>query len=163
MAVLTHLQSSANYPRYLILSLILNIAGFTFLAFSTVIFRSVSPGVYFAFSMFIVFTASFAASRCQNGASVYVSGFGVGEYIQATMTRQAVAGVLPCIAQIISVLSVPAPKTSAGEEDSSPTPQESGKSAFAYFLIATAVSLIALLAFLLLLRWRTWPSGSYAV
>jgi equilibrative nucleoside transporter 1/2/3 len=154
MLLLTKLQASANYPNRIILSLILNIVAFTLLALSTVLFRGVSAGVYFGFLMAIVFTASLATGFCQNGVFAYVSGFGVGEYTQAIMTGQAVAGVLPCIAQIISVLSVAAPRNdNAGTEDGGPNvPQESGKSAFAYFLTATAVSVAALAAFFLLLR-----------
>ena len=151
MFLLTHLQSRANYPNRIILSLILNIVAFTLLALSTVMFRGVSPGVYFGFLMAIVFTASLAAGFCQNGVFAYVSGFGVGEYTQAIMTGQGVAGVLPCIAQIVSVLSIKDPDAEA-RKDGGPVPQESGKSAFAYFLTATAVSVAALLAFLLLLR-----------
>ncbi|KAI4212139.1 MAG: hypothetical protein LQ351_005169 [Letrouitia transgressa] len=63
------------------------------------------------------------------------------------MTGQAIAGVLPCIAQIVSVLSVPendAPNMTAG--------QESPKSAFAYFLASMLVSAITLVAFLFLLK-----------
>jgi equilibrative nucleoside transporter 1/2/3 len=151
MLLLTHLQSRANYPNRIILSLVLNIVAFILLALSTVTFRNVSPGVYFVFLMAIVFTASLATGFCQNGVFAYVSGFGVGEYTQAIMTGQGVAGVLPCIAQIVSVLSVKDPDTEA-RKDGSPVPQESGKSAFAYFLTATAVSVAALLAFFLLLR-----------
>ena len=151
MGVLTHLQSNAHYPHRIILSLLLNIAGFTLLALSTVVFRDVSPGFYFAFLMIIVFTSSLATGLCQNGVFAYVSGFGVGKYTQAIMTGQAVAGVLPPIAQIVSVLSVPPPKTREGG-GTGPVPQESGKSAFAYFLTATAVSALALLAFLFLMR-----------
>ena len=101
--------------------------------------------------MAIVFTASLAAGFCQNGVFAYVSGFGVVEYTQAIMTGQAVAGVLPCIAQIVSVLSVDEPDAGVGK-DGVPVAQESGKSAFAYFLTATAVSVAALVAFFLLLR-----------
>ena len=151
MGVLTNLQSDANYPYRIILSLLLNIVGFTLLALSTVMFRDVSPSVYFAFLMIIVFTSSLATGLSQNGVFAYVTGFGVGEYVQAIMTGQAVAGVLPPIAQIVSVLSIPPPKTQEGEE-TRPAPQESGKSAFAYFLTATAVSTLALVAFFLLLR-----------
>lgn len=151
MGVLTKLQSNANYPFRIILSLLLNIAAFTLLAISTVTFRDISPGGYFAFLMIMVFTSSFATGLSQNGVFAYVTGFGVGEYVQAIMTGQAIAGVLPPIAQIVSVLSVPPAKTQEGEPVG-PVPHESGKSAFAYFLTATAVSTLALLAFLLLLR-----------
>ncbi|KAL8833871.1 MAG: hypothetical protein Q9170_004048 [Blastenia crenularia] len=94
----------------------------------------------------MVFTASLATGLCQNGVFAYVSGFGVPEYTQAIMTGQAIAGVLPCIAQIVSVLSVPERDSSAGAG------QESSKSAFAYFLTATVVSVVTLLAFLYLVR-----------
>ncbi|KAK4697701.1 solute carrier family 29 (equilibrative nucleoside transporter), member 1/2/3, partial [Lecanoromycetidae sp. Uapishka_2] len=154
MLLLTKLQAGANYPNRIILSLVLNIVAFTLLALSTVLFRGVSAAVYFGFLMAIVFTASLATGFCQNGVFAYVSGFGVSEYTQAIMTGQAIAGVLPCIAQIVSVLSVAAPKNdNAGIDDGEPNiPQESGKSAFAYFLTATAVSVATLAAFLLLVR-----------
>ncbi|KAI4158802.1 MAG: hypothetical protein LQ342_007099 [Letrouitia transgressa] len=63
------------------------------------------------------------------------------------MTGQAIAGVLPCIAQIVSVLSVPekdTPNMAAG--------QESPKSAFAYFLTSMLVSAVTLAAFLFSLK-----------
>ncbi|KAI4138195.1 MAG: hypothetical protein L6R39_006917 [Caloplaca ligustica] len=105
--------------------------------------------------MLAVFTASLATGLCQNGVFAYVAGFGVPEYTQAIMTGQAIAGVLPCIAQIVSVLSV-------AENDDSRTivGQESSKSAFAYFLTATAVSVVTLLAFLYLVRTRAAGSKS---
>ena len=152
MLLLTKLQKGANYPNRIILSLILNIVSFTLLALSTVLFRGISPGVYFGFLMAIVFTASLATGLCQNGVFAYVAGFGMGEYTQAIMTGQAVAGVLPCIAQIVSVLSVSAAPTYSDGSDGATVPQESGKSAFAYFLTATAVTVAALLSFMLLLR-----------
>lgn len=161
MLILTNLQSNAHYPHRIILSLLLNIIAFTLLALSTVLFRSISEGVYFFFLMSMVFLASLATGLCQNGVFAYVSGLGVGEYTQAIMTGQGVAGVLPCIAQIISVLSVPSVKgdiTSRSDVTSKeavvqqPIPQESGKSAFAYFLTATFISAGAMVAFIVLLR-----------
>ena len=95
--------------------------------------------------MVVVFIASLATGFCQNGVFAFVSGFGVSEYTQAIMTGQAVAGVLPCIVQIISVLSVP-------ERDAQGAGQESPKSALAYFLTATGVSVVTLVAFTYLLR-----------
>ncbi|KAL8735121.1 MAG: hypothetical protein Q9166_000997 [cf. Caloplaca sp. 2 TL-2023] len=156
MTLLTRLQRSASYPQRIVASLCLNIVGFTLLAISTTFFRSISAQGYFGFLMVIVFAASLATGLGQNGVFAYVSGFGVPEYTQAIMTGQAIAGVLPCIAQIVSVLSVPEhdrPQTGAGQENS--------KSAFAYFLTATAVSVVTLLTFLYLVRSRA--DGSKAI
>ena len=145
---LTKLQEKASYPKRIIASFLLNILCFTLLALSTTLFKDVSARGYLAFLLVMVFTASLATSFCQNGVFAYVTSFGVGRYTQAIMTGQAVAGVLPCIAQIVSVLSV------AEEDSEAGTGQESPTSAFAYFLTATGVSVFVLLAFLYLRHRR---------
>jgi equilibrative nucleoside transporter 1/2/3 len=145
MIVLTKLQARANYPKRILASLGMNIMVFTLLAMSTRIFLGVSAGVYFAFLMVAVFSASLATGLCQNGVFAFVSGFGREEYTQGIMAGQGIAGVLPCIAQIVSVLSV-SESRSGGDG-----PQKSSKSAFAYFLTATCVSALSLVAFLYLL------------
>lgn len=159
--VLTKLQSRASYPKRIASSLVVNNICFTLLALSTVFFRHVSADSYFAFLMLMVFAASLATGLSQNGVFAFVSGFGREEYTQAIMTGQAIAGVLPCIArksprfyqqighadqelEIVSVLSVP-------QKDAEDAP-ESSVSAFSYFLTATAVSTLALSAFLYLVR-----------
>ncbi|KAJ4342120.1 hypothetical protein N0V95_007030 [Ascochyta clinopodiicola] len=147
MIVLTKLQARANYPHRIASSLVLNIVVFSLLALSTKLFLGVSAGVYFAFLMLMVFSASLAAGLCQNGVFAYVAGFGREEYTQGIMTGQGIAGVLPCIAQIVSVLSVPPKK-----EQVDGTPQQSSTSAFAYFLTASVISAVALLAFFYLHR-----------
>jgi equilibrative nucleoside transporter 1/2/3 len=144
--VLTNLQRRASYPRRIIASLILNSICFTLLAISTSVYRNVSVTGYFSFLMIMVFTTSVATGLCQNGVFAYVGGLGVGKYTQGIMTGQAVAGVLPCVVQIVAVLSVPERGEGAGAG------QESPRSAMAYFLTATAVSAITLLAFSYLLR-----------
>lgn len=145
MFVLTKLQTRASYPKRVMASLIINIAIFTLLAMSTRLFLGVSASVYFAFLILVVFGTSLATALCQNGVFAYVSGFGREEYTQGIMAGQGVAGVLPCIAQIASVLSVPEMIVNGG------VPQKATTSAFAYFLTATVISTIALLAFALLL------------
>ena len=142
--MLTNLQARASYPKRIMASLSINLVVFIFLALSTRLFLSVSAGVYFVFLMFIVFCTSLAAALCQNGLFAYVSGFGREEYTQAIMMGQGIAGVLPCIAQIVSVLSVPEKKAVQG------APQESSTSAFAYFLTATVISTLSLVAFVYL-------------
>ncbi|KAJ4983199.1 Nucleoside transporter FUN26 [Stagonosporopsis vannaccii] len=147
MIVLTKLQARANYPHRIATSLVLNIVVFTLLALSTRLFLGISAGVYFTFLMIMVLSASLAAGLCQNGVFAYVAGFGREEYTQGIMTGQGIAGVLPCIAQIVSVLSVPSKK-----EHVDGAPKQSSTSAFAYFLTATIISTVALLAFLYLQR-----------
>ena len=144
MILLTSRQRNASYPQRITVSLLLNIGAFVLLTISTISFRSVSPEIYFAFLMIIVFIASLAAGLCQNGVFAYVSGFGEGKYTQGIMTGQAVAGVLPCMAQIFSVLSVP--EAEQGAEQESPT------SAFIYFMTSVGVSVIALGAFSIMVR-----------
>ena len=96
--------------------------------------------------MLMVFASSLATGLCQNGVFAFVNGFGVPRYTQGIMAGQGVAGVLPCIVQIVSVLSVP-------EHDARDRAgHESPKSAFAYFLTATGVSAVALVAFVYLAR-----------
>ncbi|KAJ5584206.1 uncharacterized protein N7459_004006 [Penicillium hispanicum] len=145
---LARVQKNVSYPWRITLSLLLNCLVFTLLAFSTVVFKDISVQGYFGFLMVMVLGASFATGLNQNGVFAYVSGFGREEYTQAIMGGQGVAGVLPCVVQILSVLTVPRQK---GPQGSSP------ESAFIYFLTATGVSVLTLLAFLYLLRHRPCP------
>ena len=146
MFMLTKMQQRASYPKRIITSLVLNIVCFSLLAASTSVFRQISTAGYFAFLMVMVFTTSLATGLIQNGLFAYVNGFGVSSYTQGIMTGQAVAGVLPCIVQIVSVLSVPEHRASEGAGQESPT------SAMAYFFTATGVSTLALVAFINLVR-----------
>ena len=146
MLLLTKLQENASYPRRIIASLVLNLGIFTLLALSAVLFQDISPNAYYGFVLVMVFSSSFASALCQNGLFAFVAGFGVGEYTQAIMTGQAVAGVLPCIVQIVAALSIPENGATNGAGEESP------KSAFIYFMTATAVSAIALVAFIHLAR-----------
>ncbi len=145
MIALTKLQAQANYPKRITVALTLYAIVFTLLALSTKLFLAVSAGVYFAFVLVMVLVASLATGFCQNGVFAYVSGFGREEYTQAIMSGQGVAGVLPAITNIISVLSIPSKRPVEGQ------PQQSSTSAFVYFLTATVVSVITLLAFFYLL------------
>ncbi|KAI5195425.1 hypothetical protein E4T38_09065 [Aureobasidium subglaciale] len=153
MLVLSNMQARASYPRRIVMSLLINLLAFTLLALSTWFALGVSANAYFAFLIFIVFVTSLAAGLCQNGVFAFVSGFGQPRYTQAIMTGQGVAGVLPCIAQIISVLSVKQSRSddssTDGYKDAVPVP---GTAAFAYFLTATVICASTLIAFFFLLR-----------
>jgi equilibrative nucleoside transporter 1/2/3 len=142
--VLTNLQAKASYSKRIVVALIINIVCFTFLAMSTKLFTHASASVYFGFLIVQVFLASGATGTLQNGIFAYVSGFGREEYTQGIMTGQAVAGVLPPIVQIMSVLSAPPANAQLD------VPTESSTSAMAYFLTATGISALTLAAFLYL-------------
>lgn len=157
---LAKLQKNASYPRRITFSLLMNSVVFTILAFSAVVMTDSSPRAYFGFLMVMVCATSLATGINQNGVFAYVSGFGREEYTQAIMGGQGVAGVLPCIVQIFSVLAVPPKEDSVspgqGQDQSPSMPQTSAsKSAFIYFLTSTGVSVIALLAFLYHLRQQS--------
>ena len=155
MLVLTKLQANASYPKRIMASLFINMVVFVLLALSTRLFLNVSAKGYFVFLMITVFATSLATGLCQNGIFAFVSGFGQSQYTQGIMTGQGIAGVLPCIAQIVLVLSV-APRTPSTEHPPPgvvPGPATaSWKAPFAYFLTATGISVITLFAFLYLLR-----------
>ena len=160
MIALSKLQKNASYPRRITLSLFIYMVCFVLLSVST-LFRT-SAGVYFGFLMGMILLASLSTGLIQNGLFSYVTGFGRPEYTQAIMSGQAIAGVLPPLAQIIAVLAVPAKDTEHGrppaDDDGQSDPAENPWSAFAYFMAATTVSVISLLAFFYLLRRRaTYP------
>lgn len=144
--ILAKIQENASYPRRIVLSFIIQISIFTLLALSTIIGKGVSAGAYFNFLMIMAFGASVGTGINQNGVFAYVLMFGRQEYTQAIMAGQGMAGVLPPVVQILSVLAVPENKNGL---DSS---QDPSKSAFFYFLTATAISACALVCFLYLLK-----------
>jgi equilibrative nucleoside transporter 1/2/3 len=149
MLVLATLQSKASYQKRIAGALIINIVVFSVLALSTTYFRGISAGSYLGFILAMVFFTALSTSLIQNGAFAFAAGFGRPQYIQAIMVGQGVAGVLPPIAQIVSVLLVPIPELSRRmPRDNMPPPQESSTAALIYFLTATAVCVIALLAFI---------------
>ena len=143
MLALSKMQKNASYPRRISTSLIINIVVFAILSVSTLI--KTGAGSYFGFLLVAIFATSFATGLIQNGLFAFSSGYGRSEYTQAIMMGQAVAGVLPPLAQIISVALV-SNKKNADASDESPT------SALIYFLTATAISISAVLAFFYLLR-----------
>lgn len=154
MLILSRLQLKANYPRRILKALMLNIVVFTLLSFSTKYFRSVSAPGYLAFTLLMVFTTSVATGFCQNGAFAFASSFARPEYIQAIMTGQAVAGVLPALAQIASVLAIREEKDNWGDAaaEEQIQAQETASSAFVYFLTATGISVITLFTVYPLIR-----------
>ncbi|RDW65527.1 hypothetical protein BP5796_10219 [Coleophoma crateriformis] len=154
MLVLGNLQAKASYPKRIISALALNIIVFALLSISTTYFRGISAGGYLAFVLIMVFATSVATGLCQNGAFAFASSFGRPEYIQAIMTGQGIAGVLPSVAQIVSVLAIPKQDNwSDNGPDNTGTPvDDTSTSAFVYFLTAMVISAATLLAVLPLIR-----------
>lgn len=93
------------------------------------------------------FLTGLAAGFVQNGLFSYVSSYGHPRYIQGAMAGQAVAGIVPCIVQIISVTAVPS--TEEGNDLG-----ESPRSAFAFFSTAIFIGIVALLLFAHLTRYH---------
>lgn len=152
MVALTNMQRSANYPNRIKLALLINTAAFALLTLSTSVFTAVPARWYLAFLLVDVCFAALATGLFQNGAFAFAASFGRPEYTQAIMAGQGVAGVLPALAQIVTVLAVP--PTSQGTDDDPETTDTDpvGSAAFIYFLTAVLVSLCTLLAFLPLVR-----------
>ncbi|KAF5023994.1 hypothetical protein F66182_3940 [Fusarium sp. NRRL 66182] len=151
MLVLTSIQYSASYPFRINLALIINILTFAILTASTVIGLGASPTVYLVFLLATVAAAAWAAGLIQNGAFAFAASFGRPEYIQAIMAGQGIAGVLPPVAQVFTVLAFPP----TGEEQASangPSAEDGQTSAFVYFLTAVVVSVVALVSFVPLVR-----------
>lgn len=153
MFILGQLQAKASYPKRILCALVINLVVFALLSISVNSFGYVSTTGYFVFTLIMVFSTSLATGLCQNGAFAFASSFGRPEYIQAIMTGQAVAGVLPSVAQILAVLAVPAPDHWANaEEQQSVTNKETTTSATVYFLTATVISVLTLIAVVPLIR-----------
>ncbi|TGZ80910.1 hypothetical protein EX30DRAFT_341237 [Ascodesmis nigricans] len=155
MLDLQNRQSGANYPFRICTSLVLNCVIFVLLSVSTLWF--ICPAVpYLVFTLICVLLASASSGFSQNGVFAFVSRFG-GGYTQAVMTGQGIAGVLPAVAQIASVLAVPHQPATSDDNGDASISSASPTSAFVYFLTATAVSGICLVFFLLLLQRHNIP------
>jgi equilibrative nucleoside transporter 1/2/3 len=153
MLILSYIQKKASYPHRILTALVINIVVFTLLAISTIHFRGVSSTGYLVFTLIMVFSTSTATGLCQNGAFAFAAGFGRPEYINAILTGNAIAGVLPALAQIVSVLAVPVPDAYATmAELDAINSKENTTSAFSYFLTATGVSGLTIIAFIPLVR-----------
>ncbi|KAI9726628.1 MAG: hypothetical protein M1828_000995 [Chrysothrix sp. TS-e1954] len=142
--ILAKLQANASYPRRIVLSLLINIVSFGLLAIFSRVFLNITINAYLGFLMVMVGATSVATGFMQNGALSYVQSYKRPEYMQSIMLGQAVAGVLPPIAQMATVLG-------AKEVDASAATPDASTSAFAYFLTAMSVSTFALGALLYLL------------
>lgn len=139
---LTKLQKNANYPKRIGLALLINTVVFAFVALFTAIPTTALQ--YLVFLLVVIVATSFATALIQNGLFAYASGIGIPQLISAIMVGQAVAGVLPPLAQVVSVFTLQ-------PTDNTEQPEVRSASALSYFLTAVVVSILSLLAFLSLL------------
>jgi equilibrative nucleoside transporter 1/2/3 len=146
--ILSNIQSSASYPFRINLALVINSVIFGLLTISTAVFLDASPRQYLSFVLVMVALTAWAAGLMQNGAFAFAAGFGRPEYMQALMVGQGVAGVLPSIAQVVSVLVFPPSKEKANTSGE----RQGESSAFFYFLAAVVISIITLGAIIPLVR-----------
>jgi solute carrier family 29 (equilibrative nucleoside transporter), member 1/2/3 len=149
MTILAKKQHSASYPFRIKLGLGINAVVFILLTLSSKYFLSVAATTYLAFLLFMVLLTAYASALLQNGGFAFVASFDRPEYMQAIMAGQGVAGVLPSLVQVISVLIAPPPE--AGLEAEAPG-SDKGTAAFIYFLTAVAVSIAATMTFIPLVR-----------
>ena len=148
MVILTSIQHSASYPFRINLALVMNIFIFALLTASTAVLLAASPAAYFAFLLLMVGLSAWAAALIQNGAFAFAGSFRRPEYMQALMAGQGIAGVLPPVAQVVTVLVFPPAQRNPDET----APPAAESSAFFYFLAAVAISIFALVAFAPLVR-----------
>ncbi|CDO54344.1 hypothetical protein DV113_000412 [Geotrichum candidum] len=141
-------EETVNYENRVILGELLIGAVFIVLAGSCVLFTNSSSGIgYFLFLLLAIFSSTLGTSLAQNGSFAIVSLFGP-IYTQAIMVGQAIAGILPPIVSMLSIIS------SLSRDDDKPGTDEeiSGKSTFFYFLVASLAALIAFTLFKLVLK-----------
>jgi equilibrative nucleoside transporter 1/2/3 len=153
MLVLTNIQSSASYPFRISTGLLINTLVFAAMALTTKSFLSISAPAYLALVLGLVSLSAWANGLIQNGALAYAGSFGRPEYTQAIMAGQGIAGVLPAVAQISSVLFASAPpKPDPAVPPADQPPVHTSNAAGIYFLTAVLISLLALASFFPLVR-----------
>lgn len=145
--ILTKIQRTASYPFRIGCGLVVNVATFALLTASTTLALDASPRAYFAFVLAMVAATSVATGLLQNGALAFAASFGRPEYMQALVTGQSVAGILPALSKVLSVLLFP-----SHTERSGGGAAEGKTSAFVYFLAAVVISVVAMAALVPLVR-----------
>ncbi|KAK9365482.1 nucleoside transporter-domain-containing protein [Lipomyces kononenkoae] len=143
MIVLSYQQKHAKYTYRVWIALVMNIINFFILALTSIAGGSWAITPYFLYLLVSVFFSALATSLSQNGAFAIANLF-APIYTQGIMVGQAIAGVLPSIAQILSVVTVENTRRNA-EDDGR---EASSTSSFVYFLTASGITAVSLLFFL---------------
>ena len=143
---LSQQQINVNYNFRVQLGFYITIFVFIFMAISCVstLFIDMNDVVFFSILMVMVFLSAMATCLAQNGTMAIVNVMG-GIYANAVMVGQAVAGVLPSCALIISILLV-------GDKTLEQHRVEKNYGVFVYYITASLVCMISLA----LLYWVTY-------
>lgn len=147
---LSQAQRGVDYKRRINVGLFATIVVFVLMAISCVsdLFIRLNDYVFFFFLMTMVLVSAMATCLAQNGTMATVNVLGQ-IYTNAVMVGQAIAGTLPAVALIVSILIVgvkPRNVTAQVEDDDYYVEKNFG--VFIYYITASLVSIasIALLA-----------------
>ncbi|CUM65106.1 uncharacterized protein PRCAT00002732001 [Priceomyces carsonii] len=139
---LSQSQSGVNYNHRVNFGLTITIGVFVLMALTCVtnIFIRMKDSIFFTMLMLTVLVSSMATCLAQNGTMAIVNVWG-GIYANAVMVGQAIAGVLPSIALIASILII-------GENNHRPTGDDyfvqKNFGVFFYYITASLISIVAM-------------------
>lgn len=131
-------QKGVKYNRRVNVGLILTVFIFIFMAVSCIsdMFIRMNDGGFFVILMAMVLLSAMATCLAQNGTMATVNVLG-SVYANAVMVGQAVAGVLPALALIISILLV-------GEKQLDVDYVDKNYGVFVYYITASLISVVSL-------------------
>lgn len=155
---LSQIQSGVNYNFRINSGLGLTIGVFVFMAFSCVldIFIRMNDYLFFSGLMVMVLVSSMATCLAQNGTMATVNVLGQ-LYTNAVMVGQAIAGTLPSIALIVSILLVgdKGVKSVDANEGDDDYYVEKNFGVFIYYITASLVSILSISLLALTNHYRT--------
>lgn len=147
---LSQSQTGVSYNHRLNLGLGITIAIFVIMAILSIseTFISMGDESFFTMLMLMVFVSSLATCLAQNGTMAIVNVLG-GVFANGVMVGQAIAGVLPSIALILSILLVEHANLKKGDGDDDPQyqPVEKNYGVFIYYITASIIATISMLLF----------------
>lgn len=144
---LSQKQHGANYEMRVYWGQLITVFIFLMMGLSCVIGTNISSGIFFVFVMTNVLLSSLATCLAQNGTMAIVNVMGA-IYANGVMVGQAVAGIFPSIALILSILAVDT------KGDAVSIQQEKNAGLMVYFITACLMSAVTLGLFSLCKHWE---------
>ena len=139
---LSQVQVGVNYKHRVNVGFSMTIGVFIIMAFSCVLnfFISMDDYVFFTGLMIMVFISAAATCLAQNGTMAIVNVMG-DIYANGVMVGQAIAGVLPSIALIVSILIVGNKKSDADKKNQY---VDKNYGVFIYYITASLISVLSI-------------------